>query len=251
MRSHPFPYLHIKVGKIALGDVDIVPIDPVGVCEAHAGNAGIAVFDGSAAPYAVRPALVSYGLFTNNVLGRFILSDTLKRCLSNAVAMCPTAEIDFDHHFRLHPYRFPGALLFRRDRFKRSLRCLEGFEFAIKRTGHFMGETCTGAPTARASAVEGTRPATTNSCRSEHLVLIHSCERPELYGALASFETIPSRPILQACRSKVVPDPVKDSLKLKGPRSGKPLSKSARASFRVENGREVRSAPSRYSTSNM
>ena len=146
MRSHPFPYLHIKVSKIALGDADIVPINPVGMREVHAGNADIAVFDGSASPYAVRPALRSYGLFTNNVLGRLILSDTLKRCLSNAVAVCPAAEIDFDYHLRLHPYRFPGALLFRRDRFKRSLRYLEGFELSIKRTGHFMGETCTGAP---------------------------------------------------------------------------------------------------------
>src|SRR6476620_10196028 len=95
MRSHPFPYLHIKVSKIALGDADIVPINPVGMREVHAGNADIAVFDGSASPYAVRPALGSYGLFTNNVLGRLVLSDTLKRCLSNAVAMCPTAETDF------------------------------------------------------------------------------------------------------------------------------------------------------------
>src|SRR4029079_2340981 len=78
MRSHPFPYLHIKVGKIALGDADIVPIDPVGGCEAHAGNAGIAVFDGSASPYAVRPALGSYGLFTNNGLGRLFPPRTLE-----------------------------------------------------------------------------------------------------------------------------------------------------------------------------
>src|SRR6476660_63293 len=146
MWSHPFPYLHIKVCKIALSDADIFPINPVGMREMHSSDAGIVIFDGSASPYACASALGSHGLFTNNVLGRLVLANALKRCLSNAIAVCPAAEIDLDHHLRLHPNRFSGALLFCRDRLKWRLGCLDGLELTIKRARHFVCKTRPGAP---------------------------------------------------------------------------------------------------------
>jgi hypothetical protein len=38
-----------------------------------------------------------------------------------------------------------------------------------------------------------------NSCRSAHFTFSHDFCLPETYGALASFEMIPSSPLAQAC----------------------------------------------------
>src|SRR5690606_5778911 len=51
------------------------------------------------------------------------------------------------------------------------------------------------------------QPTTTNSCRREHLTLIHDALRPGVYGASARLETIPSKPSLHALRRTFAPPP--------------------------------------------
>ena len=52
MRPHPFPRLHIKIGKVVFGDADIAPIDAVGVREAHIRHADVSLLDRDASLHA-------------------------------------------------------------------------------------------------------------------------------------------------------------------------------------------------------